>query len=234
MAMDSDYTLEKAAALLGVKLETLEKKIAQGLIVVHDEGQKKLISRDEIIKLYGNISDDDENPDKAKNKEQKPNGSRRNNRTLDKLPKGTIVVEDEEAVRLSNERDKVHDRILAMMEHIERLNYRISQYNAIEKGKNAEFWKRVGVLYPDKINYKTNYSAEIREDKLIIYPIKGDQSDDGLPKKIQLLISRIKESNMPPQVKDLMISTIRGGTLPPKEIIKAVGLDPSDYYDDDE
>jgi len=233
--MDNEYTLEKAAALLGVKPETLQKKIDLGLIDAHDEEGKKIIGRDEIIKLYGNIADDDENPESAKVLERVPAGSRRTKKKITgDIPKGAFVVEDEEAIKLTQDRDVIHDRILSMMDHIERLNYKIGQYNAIEKGKNAEFWKRIGALHPDKIHYKSSYAAELRDGKLVISPFKDDQSEDRFPKKIQILIAKIKEANMPGPLKDLMIKTIKNGTLPPKEIIQGVGLDPNDYYDDDE
>ena len=245
----NEYDLPAAATILGVEESKLQQMVDRGEVEARDENGKKMISKATIAKLFGNISNEQDDPEKAKVIEKTPTSKKTKLPKKTRLPKGAISLDEEfisaddpkahektvmneakrKLVALYRERDEVHNRIGSMIGHIEKLNYRIGHMRKIEEGKLSDFWLMAGSIFK-QITHNSNMSVAEYEGKLIICPANAEATESGND-KIAKLINRIKNTVMPSQVKDAMIAAIKAGKMPPDQIIQELGLNPDDYHD---
>jgi hypothetical protein len=242
----NEYELPAAAAILGVDPEKLSQMIQRGEVEARDENGIKWISKATIAKLFDRVSNDQDDPEKAKvlEKVKKPKLVKKT-----RLPKGAITLEPEPILAddpkaqekevinnakkqmsaLYEERNKLHTRIGSMIEHIQKLNYRIEHMRKAEEGKLSEFWLLAGSVFK-QINHKSNMGVAEYNGNLIICPADSDCIESGND-KIAKLINAIKNTIMPSQIKDGMIQAIKDGKMPPDKIIRDLGLNPEDYHE---
>jgi len=244
---DNEYELPAAAAILGVSIDKLQQLIQRGEVEAIDYNGTKTISKKTIAELFGKISETQDEPEAAKVKENVPADKKKRSKKTT-LPKGAISLEDEPIAEndtdsqrkivenevrgkirsLYRDREAIHQRIGSMLDHIEKLNYKVAYLKKIEEGRLAEFWQTVSSLFRE-VNHKTNFAVGEVNDKLYIYQGEGEASDKSPNTLIQQLINRIKKAGLPTQISDAMIAGIQNGQLPPPRVIKDLGLDPDDY-----
>jgi len=256
----NEYDIQAAAAILGIDEDKLKQMITRGEVEARDENGVKWISKSTIAKLFDKVSNDQDDPGAAKVIEKTPAAKK-----IPKIPKksrmprGAISLEEEyigandpkvhekavvnEArkalVKIFHRKEELHLRVGNMLEHIEKLNYRIQHMRKIEEGLISEFWLKAGSAFK-QITHNSGMAIVEHEGHLIICPSAEAAVADSSNDKIGKLINRIRNAIMPDQIKDSMIAAIKAGKLPPDQIIQELGLNPDDYHegnirsDDDE
>jgi hypothetical protein len=209
--MQEFYELEAAAALLGVKPETLISLSNKNLLETEEQEGHLMVPKKEIIRLFDKVSDDDADPtpEKATVKEKVPNAPKKKPKeeAPEKDTPGIIVIDDEKLKAIHQERDDYRTKANNLVDRINRLQYKVALLKTMEAGENAKFWHLASLRHPEIV--AGNFVCEEYEDQLLVRP---STAKDAAEEKIE----KIKGSPLPDPIKKALIEGIkRGEDIPP-------------------
>ncbi len=200
------YTVEKAAYLLGVKVEELRSLIAQNLVDTVEEAGESYVSKDEIARLYNMFVDKPALP------AAEPGGeSTQGVEILEGVAEAVEVepvtepsgpardrfkVEDRELLARFEEMKQIRERIENLHNKMRRMGVRLQRLQTIGAGEHARFWERASAVYP-QLWRDGQYQIEDTPEGIFLQRMPTPPAEDFKERFQKMVVEGIQKGHLP-------------------------------------
>lgn len=202
--MNETYSIERAAYLLGVPIEKLQALVEENLVETVQEEGEDLIPKREIARLYPWLAEQDSDPadSQAAPAPMSPAPDTQDASVVEVeanrvTGRDTLVIEDEELLRIHEEMESYRRRIESMRGKMHRLGAKVSRLQAMATGEHARFWDRALALYP-QLQSAGRTGLEARDGKLLLHLGVEEPEDDFRERFTRLVQEGIQKGHLPP------------------------------------
>lgn len=202
------YTVEKAAYLLGVKVEELRSLIAQKLVDTVEEAGESYVSKDEIARLYNMFVDKPAlpaaEPVEAGNLPQGVEILEGVAEAVEVEPvtdspeqsRDRFKVEDRELLARFAEMKQIRERIENLHNKIRRMGVRLQRLQTIGAGEHARFWERASAVFP-QLWREGQYQIEDTPDGIFLQRMPTPPAEDFKERFQKMVIEGIQKGHLP-------------------------------------
>jgi len=204
--MEKMYSIQGAAALLGVDEEKVKNIVSDRSIPTIEQDGEIMIKPSGMVELFDCISDEDADQEREEKHQNNENIKKSHEKQLEGK-EDVIVIKHDDLLNIHNKRRNLRERSTSIIGKMRRLETKVKEYKSMENGLNAEFWHLAKTHYPQLWQEKNFVSEELDDGILVIKTTRTrGTSREAVAKTIN---GWIKDGSI--------INTPMGLSLPPPE-----------------